>query len=114
MSLNRNLIILLLTFNKKELITFNNIIYKYNIFINKDNPEINWVGTQSYTINNVLDENEVNNIFKCKFSFITALKGLIEVNRISFLLYKKIEGNNNFKENIIINHITKPQSIYLD
>ena len=114
MSLNRNLIILLLTFNKKELITFNNIIDKYNIFVNKDNPEINWVGTHSYTINNVLDENEENDIFKCKFSFITALKGLIEVNRISVLLYKKIEGSTQSKENIIINHITKPQSIYLD
>ena len=111
---NKNLIIILLSFNKKELITFNNIIDKYVIFVNKDNPEINWIGTQNYTFKNVLDENEENNIFKCRFSFITSLKGMIEVSRLSVLLYKKLAGKMQSKEYMIINHITKPLSIYLD
>ena len=111
---NKNLIIIFLTFNKKELITFNNVIDKYVIFVNKENPEINWIGTQSYTIWNILDENEEKNIFKCKFSFITPLKGLIEVNRLSVLLFKKEEGKMYSTESMIINHITKPLSIYLD
>ena len=111
---NKNLIIIFLTFNKKELITFNNVIDKYVIFVNRENPEINWIGTQSYTIRNILDENEEKNIFKCKFSFITSLKGLIEVNRLSVLLFKKKEGKMHSTETMIINHISKPLSIYLD
>ena len=57
---------------------------------------------------------EEKNIFKCKFSFITPLKGLIEVNRLSVLLFKKEEGKMYSTESMIINHITKPLSIYLD
>ena len=114
MSLDRTLVIILLTLNKSELITFNNTIEKYDIFVDKNNPEINWIGTHKYTIRNRLEENKDKNIFKCKFSFITSLKGLIEVNRISALLYKKIEGLMNSIGSIVINHITKPLSIYLD
>ena len=114
MNTNKTLVVMLLTLNKKEIITFNNIIDKYEIFVNKNNPEINWIGTQRYIIKNILDDNEDNNIFKCKFSFITTLKGMVEVNRISVLLYKKMEGMNISFENMTINHITKPLSIFLD
>ena len=114
MSLDRTLVIILLTFNKSELITFNNTIEKYDIFIDRSNPEINWVGANKFTIRNCLGEGKDENIFKCKFSFITSLKGLVEVNRISVLLYKKIEGMMNSIGSIVINHITKPLSIYLD
>ena len=108
---NKAIITMLLTINKKELITFNDIIDKYDIFINQDNPEINWIGTQRYTIKNVLDDDDNRNIFKCRFAFITSLKGIIEINRISVLLYKKIKGQSCTK--MIIEHITKPLSIDL-
>ena len=113
-SSNKTLVVMLLTLNKKELITFNNIIDKYEIFVNKKNPEINWIGTQRYTINNILDDNKDKNIFKCKFSFITTLKGMIEVNRLSVLLYKKMEEKNISLEYMVIEHIAKPLSVYLD
>ena len=114
MSLNKTLVVLMLTLNKKELITFNNIIEKYDVLINTNNPEIKWIGTRKYTIKNILDENEDKNIFKCRFSFITSLKGMIEVNRLSVLLYKKIPGKAQQYENINIEHITKPLSVNLD
>ena len=114
MPLDKTLVIIVLTLNKTELITFNNIIDKYDIFVNKNNPEINWIGTQKYTIKNILDDNHDKNIFKCKFNFITSLKGMIEVNKISVLLYKKIKGKKKSIGNMTINHITKPLSIYLD
>ena len=111
---NKTLVVMLLKLNKKELITFNNVIEKYDIFVIKNNPEISWVGTQKYTIKNILDDNEDNNIFKCRFSFITSLKGMIEVNKISVLLYKKMEGIKQTFENMIIEHISKPLSVFLD
>ena len=104
---------MLLTLNKKELITFNNIIDKYDIYVNNNNQEINWIGTQRFTIKNSLDFNENNNIFKCRFSFITTLKGMIEINRISALLYKQLELKQQY-ETISIEHISKPVSVYLD
>ena len=110
---NKTLIVMLLTLNKKELITFNNIIDKYDIYVNNNNLEINWIGTQRFTIKNSLDFNENNNIFKCRFSFITTLKGMIEINRISVLLYKQIELEQQY-ETISIDHISKPVSVYLD
>ena len=114
MSLNKTLVVLLLTLNKKELITFNNIFEKYDVLINTNNPEIKWIGTRKYTIKNIIDENEDNNIFKCRFSFITSLKGMIEVNRLSVLLYKKIIRKTQDFENIFIEHISKPLSVNLD
>ena len=110
----RTLIAILLTLNKKELITFNNVIDKYDIYINNTNPEINWIGTQRYTIKNILDDNKDKNIFKCRFCFITTLKGMVEVNRLSVLLYKKVEIKQQQYEAISIEHISKPLSIYLD
>ena len=109
----RTLIAILLTLNKKELITFNNVIDKYDIYVNNTNPEINWIGTQRYTIKNILDDNKDKNIFKCRFCFITTLKGMVEVNRLSVLLYKKVEIKQQY-EAISIEHISKPLSIYLD
>ena len=114
MNVNKTLVVMLLTLNKKELITFNNIIEKYDILINDNNPEIKWIGTRKYTIKNILDENEKKNNFKCRFSFITSLKGMVEVNRLSVLLYKKIIGKAQQFENISIEHITKPLSVNLD
>ena len=114
MNVHKTLVVMLLTLNKKELITFNNIIEKYDILINDNNPEIKWIGTRKYTIKNILDENEKKNNFKCRFSFITSLKGMVEVNRLSVLLYKKIIGKAQQFENISIEHITKPLSVNLD
>ena len=72
-SLNKTLVVMLLKLNKKELITFNNTIEKYDVLINTNNPEIKWLGTRKYTIKNILDENEDNNIFKCKFLLFNLL-----------------------------------------
>ena len=109
----RTLITMLLTLNKKELLTFNNLIDKFDIYANNNNPEIIWIGIQRYSIKIILDYNEYNNLFKCRFSFITTLKGMVEVNRISVLLYKKTETKDKF-ENILIEHISKPVSLYID
>ena len=112
LSLNKTLVIILIQLDKTKLITFNNVIKKYDIFVNKNNPEINWIGSQKYSIKNILDENSENNIFKCKFIFMTLLKGAIDISKISIQLYLKKGINNETK--IIINHITKPFSIFIE
>ena len=107
---NKTLVIISLSFDKSSFFPFNNIIYKYEIFINEDNPQINWIGGKKYVIMNC-SETEDNNIFECKFCFLTTLKGLIEVNRISVLFYKKGDNLEGIEETILIKHITKPLSI---
>ena len=67
-------------------------------------PQILLLGPKKFIVKNDLSENT----FTCRFNFITTLKGNIEVNRISVLVYKK----SNYK--IKINHITKPTSIFIE
>ena len=110
---NQTLVSIEIRLDKSELITFNNVIDKYDIFANKINPEIDWIGAEKYTVINKLDDETGNNIFTCKFHFLTKLKGLIEVNKIAVLLYKKIEGMNESIGVMQINHITKPLSIII-
>ena len=89
------------------------IIYKYEIFVNEENPEITWIGGKKYVIMNKQNEEE-NDLFNCKFCFKTELKGLIEVNRISVLLYENNETLEEKERTIFIKHISKPLSIILD
>ena len=57
---------------------------------------------------------EENDLFNCKFCFTTKLKGLIEVNKISVLLYENNETLEEKERTILIEHISKPLSIFLD
>ena len=107
---NKTLVIISLSFDKSSFFPFNNIIYKYEIFINEDNPQINWIGGKKYVIMNCSEAGD-KNIFDCKFCFLTTLKGLIEVNRISVLFYKKGDNLEGIEETILIKHISKPLSI---
>ena len=114
---NKSLVIINLSIDKWALLPFNNIIYKYEIFVDEGNPEITWIGGKKYIIMNKEQDEKERKIFFCRFSFITELKGLIEVNRISVSLYENKENEENLEEidkAILIKHISKPLSIYLD
>ena len=110
---NKSLVIINLFINKYPLLSFKNIIYKYEIFVNEENPEITWIGGKKYVIMNKQNEEE-NDLFNCKFCFKTELKGLIEVNRISVLLYENNETLEEKERTLLIEHISKPLSIFLD
>ena len=104
----KTLIKMRLKLNKIGLASMGDKIEKYEIFANKCN-EITWVGPQRFTVKNNLDENT----FNCRFNFITTLKGIVEINRISVAIYKKAE----IKEKnpcFSIKHITKPTSIFIE
>ena len=110
---NQTLVIITLLIDKTILFPFNYIIYKYEIFINDEFHKINWIGAKKYIALNNYDK-EFKNIFECKFCFLTSLKGLIEVNKIAIKFYKK---GGNFEENeesLLIKHMTKPLSIYIE
>ena len=110
---NQTLVIITLLIDKTILFPFNYIIYKYEIFINDEFHKINWIGAKKYVALNNYDK-EFKNIFECKFCFLTSLKGLIEVNKIAIKFYKK---GGNFEENeesLLIKHMTKPLSIYIE
>ena len=109
----KTLIVIDLGLNKSGIGSLGDLISQYDIFIEeKENPEISWIGLQKYTIINKINKNG-DNIFLCKFSFMTTLKGLVEVNRISVKLYKKNEEKNTQEVFMLINHITKPISILI-
>ena len=109
----KTLIVIDLGLNKSGIGSLGDIISQYDIFIEeKENPENSWIGLQKYTIINKINKNG-DNIFLCKFSFMTTLKGLVEVNRISVKLYKKNEEKNSQEVFMLINHITKPISILI-
>ena len=110
---NKSLIIINLSINKNTLFSFKDIIYKYEIFVNEENPEVTWIGGKKYIIMNNQNEDE-NNVFNCMFCFTTKLKGLIEVNRISVLLYENNDDLEEREKTILIEHISKPLSIFLD
>ena len=112
---NETLVIIKLLLDKSSLLCFNKIIPKYEIIINEENPEINWIGAKKYVIINNFNEKD-NNIFECFFHFLTSLRGLIELNQISVLLYKDEEDENleEIEKTIFIKNIIKPLSIYLE
>ena len=108
---DKNLIIINITINKTGLIPLGKDIEKYDIFIDENTPLITWFGPNKVTVYNNI-ENEEDNIAHCKFTFYTTQKGLVEVNRICVLLYKRFEGMTFSTGIIQINHITKP--LYLE
>ena len=108
----KTLIIIDLVLNKNGIGSLSDIISHYDIFID-DHPEISWLGLQKYSVINKINKKS-DNIFLCKFNFMTKFKGLFEVNRISTKLYKKNEEKNLQEVFMEINHITKPISILID
>ena len=108
---DKSLIIINISINKTGLIPLGKDIEKYDIFIDESTPLITWFGPNRITVKNHID-NEGDNIAYCRFTFYTSHKGLLEVNRICVLLYKRFEGMAFATGIIQINHITKP--LYLE
>ena len=109
----KTLIIINLKVNKNVIWSINNKIVQFDIFFDEKNPEICCLGLHKFSINNKIEKNEPDNIFCCKFTFITKLNGRFEVNKIGAKLYKKNEEKTD-NEIYIINHITKPTSILIE
>ena len=107
----KSLVIINIIINKTGLIPLGKDIEKYDIFIDENAPLITWFGQNRITVKNNI-YNEEDKIAKCRFTFYTEQKGLIEVNRICVLLYKRFEGMEFSTGIIQINHITKP--LYLE
>ena len=112
-SKNKSLVIINITINKTGLIPLGKDIDKYDIFIDETTPLITWFGPNRITVKNHI-ENEEDNIAKCRFTFYTDKKGLIEVNRISVLIYKRFQGMDISTGIIQISHITKPLYIEIE
>ena len=109
----KNLVIINLSINKSGLVTLEKSIDKYDIFIDEQTPFINWFGPNKFTILNEI-KNEEDTTAKCRFTFYTNKKGMIEINKIYVLLYKKFEGMEFSTGIIQINHITKPLYLNLE
>ena len=109
----KTLIVINVELNKNGIASLSEIISQYDIFIDNQNPEIDWLGLQKYTIINKLDKKGENKLL-CKFNFMTTLKGVFEINRIGTKLYRKNEEKNNTEVFMQINHITKPLCILID
>ena len=108
---DKSLIIINISINKAGLIPLGKDIDKYDIFIDENTPLITWFGPNRRTFENKIDK-VGDNIAHCQFSFYTSQRGLIEINRICVLLYKRFEGMTISTGIIQINHITKP--LYLE
>ena len=106
----KTLIKMILKLNKIGLASMGDKIDKYEIYANGTQPQIIWLGPKRFTVKNNLDENT----FKCRFNFITTLKGNIEINRISVSIYKKSDTLGEKSSRIDINHITKPTSVFIE
>ena len=106
----KTLIKMILKLDKIGLASMGDKIEKYEILASDTSRPITWLGPKKFVVKNNLDEN----YFTCRFNFITTLKGNIEVNRISVLVYKRPENNGDLYSIININHITKPTSIFID
>ena len=106
----KTLIKMILKLDKIGLASMGDKIEKYEIIASDTSRPITWLGPKKFIVKNNLDEN----YFTCRFNFITTLKGNIEVNRISVLVYKRPENNVDLYSVININHITKPTSIFID
>ena len=107
---DKTLIKMILKLNKIGLASMGDKIEKYEIFANGTQPQIIWLGPKKFIVKNNMEENS----FKCRFNFITTLKGNIEINRISVLIFKKPEIEGEKISTININHITKPTSILIE
>ena len=110
---DKNLIIIDISINKSGLVPLKKDIDKYDIFIDEHSPFITWFGPNKFTIMNEI-KNEEDSIAKCRFSFYTNLKGMVEINKIFVLLYKKFDGMEFSTGIIQINHITKPLYLNLE
>ena len=108
---DKTLIIINISINKTGLIPLGKDIDKYDIFIDENTPLITWFGPNRRTFENKIDK-EGDNMAHCQFTFYTSQRGLIEINRICVLLYKRFEGMTISTGIIQINHITKP--LYLE
>ena len=106
----KTLIKMILKLNKIGLASMGDKIDKYEIYAHGTQPQIIWLGPKKFIVKNNLEENT----FKCRFNFITTLKGTIEINRISVLIYKKSEKAGEKYSTINLNHITKPTSILIE
>ena len=107
---DKTLIKMILKLNKIGLASMGDKIEKYEIYSHPIKSQIIWLGPKNFVVKNNIDENT----FTCRFSYITTLKGLIEVNRISVLIYKKSENKREKASIINIDHITKPTSIFIE
>ena len=107
---DKTMIKIILKLNKIGLASMGDKIEKYEIYANGIQPKITWLGPKKFLIKNNLDEN----IFKCRFNFITILNGFIEINRISVLIYKKPDNPGDKISIININHKTKPTSVLIE
>ena len=105
----KTLVKMILKLNKIGLASMGDKIEKYEIFANGSQAQIIWLGPKKFIVKNNLNENT----FKCRFNFITTLKGNIEINRISVSIYKKLEAGEEKSPPINITHITKPTSIFI-
>ena len=110
---DKNLVIIDISINKTGLVPLRKDIDKYDIFIEENTPFITWVGPNKFTIMNEI-KNEDDNLAKCRFTFYTNRKGMVEINKIYVLLYKKFEGMEFSTGIIQINHITKPLYLNLE
>ena len=106
----KTLIKMILKLDKIGLASMGDKIEKYEIYASNTPKSIIWLGPKKYIVKNNLDEN----YFTCRFNFITILKGNIEVNRISVLVYKKPDKSGEQYSMVNINHITKPNSIFIE
>ena len=106
----KTLIKMILTLNKIGLSSMGDKIDKYEIYANGSQRQFVWLGPKKFVVKNNLEENT----FTCRFNFITTLKGVIEVNRISVLVYKRSENESGEISTINLNHITKPTSILIE
>ena len=109
----KHLVIINLSINKSGLVALGKSIDKYDIFIDENTPFISWFGPNKFTILNEI-KNDDDTIAKCRFTFYTSLKGMLEINKIYILLYKKFEGMEFSTGIIQINHITKPLYLNLE
>ena len=107
---DKTLIKMILKLNKIGLASMGDKIEKYEIYASGTPKPITWIGPKKYVVKNNLEET----VFNCRFNFITTLKGNVEVNRISVLVFKKSDNLREKYSVININHITKPTSIFIE
>ena len=106
----KTLIKMILKLNEIGLASMGEKIEKYEICAYSIEPQIIWLGPKRFIVKNDLSENT----FTCRFNFITTLKGIVEINRISVFIYKKSEVKGGKFSIININHITKPTSVFIE
>ena len=109
----KNLVVVNVSINKSGLVALGKIIDKYDIFIDENTPFITWFGPNKFTVINEI-KNENDTYANLKFTFYTKQKGMMEINKIYVLLYKKFEGMEFSTGMVQINHISKPLYLNLE